>query len=89
MHEILDYNDADNNTQLRNGEVVFLRPKKNKAETESHKVKDGETMRSVAQLYGIKIKKLYRMNKLDEGAEPKEGDVLYLNKSLFFGKVMN
>lgn len=85
LWQILSYNDADKNAMLHDGELVFLKTKKNKSNIEKHVVKDGETMRSIAQLYGIKLKKLYRMNRIASDSQAKSGDILYLNKSLLFG----
>jgi hypothetical protein len=37
-------------------------------------------MRSISQLYGIKLKSLYKKNNMKAGEEPKEGDVLFMRK---------
>ena len=43
-----------------------------------HVVQVGESMHSIAQMYGIQIKSLYKMNKKDKDYIPEEGDVLKL-----------
>ncbi len=85
LWEVLEFNDAQATDILHEDEVVYIRPKKNKAEVEKHVVQPGETMRIIAQRYGIKKDRLYRMNKLDFDVEPKPGEVLILNKPLFLG----
>jgi hemagglutinin len=35
-------------------------------------------MYDISQKYGIKLKYLYLKNRMEEGQEPKEGQVLYL-----------
>ena len=85
LWQVLSFNDAEKNAILRDGEIVYIKSKRNKNEAESHIVQEGESMRSIAQLYGIKLKKLYRMNKLSSDSQAKPGDTLLLNKSLLFG----
>lgn len=82
--EIPDYNDAQAGDSLTPGEVVFLQPKRNKAEAgkNEHVVKAGETMLSISQLYAVKLSGLYRMNLLKPGTEPEAGISLQLRKAL-------
>ena len=44
----------------------------------AHKVKQGETSHSIAQEYGLKLKSLLKMNKLDKNQELTEGQYLRL-----------
>lgn len=60
------------------GEVVYLGAKKNKAEMHTHMVRPGETMRDVAQLYGVKSAALYRINQLDKNTDLVPGQKLKL-----------
>jgi LysM repeat protein len=41
-------------------------------------VREGETLYEISQLYGIKLKSLYKFNQLLEGQEVPEGTQLYL-----------
>jgi len=76
------YNDADSSTEmLRTGEVVYLQPKRRKYKPKTHHiVKEGETMKEISQLYGIKLKVLYKKNNLKLGSEPTEGTKLSLKE---------
>ena len=42
-------------------------------------MRPGESMYSIAQLYGIRIKYLYKMNRLSPDYQIKPGDGLLLN----------
>jgi LysM repeat protein len=74
------YNELEKHTVPKEGQVLYIQPKKNKAEAgyDFHTVEEGETMYSISQKYAIKSAKLYEMNNLFPGSEPKPGDLLYL-----------
>ena len=80
LWQVLKYNDADKSDALLESEIVYLKPKRAKTDAEFHIVKAGENIRDIAQLHGIKSKKIYSRNNLEPGAEPKRGDKLWLNK---------
>lgn len=79
--ELADYNDAPLDFPLHKGEAVYLQ-RKNKQATiayQDHIVAVGESIHSIAQKYGIRVKYLYLINNLDpETYVPEEGDVLQL-----------
>lgn len=81
LWQLYKYNDLDPGATLIAGQKLFLQPKRNKAKEPIHKVLPGETMRSISQLHGIKLKSLYKKNRMKPGEEPKAGDVLFLRKS--------
>lgn len=74
------YNERDKNDQLEEGEVVWLEKKRSKAPKEyknrPHLVQAGESMYSIAQKYGIMLKKLYKMNGLTPDYQLRVGDRL-------------
>lgn len=74
------YNEVPEDFPLQKGDIVYLQKKKAKADKPyyDHVVQIGESMHSIAQKYGIRIKNLYKMNKKDEEYVPVEGDVLKL-----------
>jgi hypothetical protein len=82
--EIPQYNDISSSDTLAPGQVIFIQPKRNKAEVGKsvHVLKEGETMYTVSQLYAIKLSKLYFMNQMNPGARPSVGAVLQLRKPL-------
>ena len=62
------YNERDRKDELTENEIVYLKKKQRKAEKKYkgfyHTVKAGESMYSIAQKYGIRLKNLYKRNKL-------------------------
>jgi LysM repeat protein len=80
LWQLYKYNDLGPDEKLIAGQKLYLQPKRNRAKEPFHKVKKGETMRSISQLHGIKLKSLYKKNNMKPGEEPKSGDTLYLRK---------
>jgi LysM repeat protein len=66
LERLLTYNDLVSEPKLTARTRVFVAAKKNKAPKEcvSHMVGDGESMRSIAQDYGVKVLSLYKLNKM-------------------------
>ena len=79
---LLYYNDMPRAMALQPGDYVYLQPKRNKAASEfkTHKVEAGESMHSISQDYGIKLKKLYKLNGMTYGAPAEVGMELKLSK---------
>jgi LysM repeat protein len=76
--QIYKYNDLKKGEQFNAGEIVYLQPKRKKAIDASHKVVDGQSIRDVSQLHGVKINRIRKLNQLDDAAEIKAGMVLKL-----------
>ena len=73
------YNDLRGASSLQSGQVLYLKPKKNKALTHYHVLAPGETLWSVSQKYGIKLSKLKTKNRLSKRqTQVKPGRVLWL-----------
>lgn len=74
------YNERGRNDQLREGEIVWLKKKQKRAPKEykdrRHHVRSGESMYSIAQRYGIRLKSLYTMNRLPADYSLRVGDEL-------------
>jgi len=80
--QIYKYNDLNKSDKLTTGEIIYLQPKRNKAAEDYHQVKSGETMREIAQMHGIKLKKLYKKNNMFVGTQPQVGQKLSLRNRL-------
>jgi LysM repeat protein len=81
LWQIYKYNDLSKKDVLQEGDVIYLQPKRNKAKNEFHRVTEGETMHSISQKYGIKLKKLYKLNNITPGTgEPEPGTMINLRK---------
>jgi hypothetical protein len=78
--ELRKYNELEDDFTLTPGQILYLQPKRNKAEPGKgiHISKNGETMYTISQIYGIKIRELYLMNRMAEGSEPDEGQKIWL-----------
>lgn len=63
LWQLYKYNDIEKDYELTKGEKIFIQPKKNKGKVEIHITKGGENLRTVSQLYGVKLKKLQKRNK--------------------------
>lgn len=80
VKHLIKYNEVPEDFPLQKGDIVYLEKKKKKADKPyfDHVVQIGESMHSIAQRYGIRIKSLYKINKKDKDYVPEEGDVLKL-----------
>ncbi len=79
--QVFQYNELGKNESLQTGQIIYVEPKKKRASVASHVIQKGETMRDVSQLYGIKLKTLYKKNKIADGHEPQTGTVLLMQKN--------
>ncbi len=80
--ELSKYNELNSDFQLVPGQILYLQPKREKAESgkEYYITVAGDTMYLISQKYGIKIKKLYEMNRMTPGTEPETGRKIWLRK---------
>lgn len=78
LWQLYKFNDLDPDAKLVAGQKLYLQPKRNRAKEPFHIVKNGETMKSISQLHGIKLKSLYRKNNMKPGEEPVPGQQLYM-----------
>ncbi|MBL4670027.1 MAG: glucosaminidase domain-containing protein [Flavobacteriales bacterium] len=78
LWQVFKYNDLNKSDILKVGDIIYLQPKRNKGREKLHVVKKGETMRGISQLYGVKLKKLYKKNKMFVGTQPNVGDEIIL-----------
>jgi LysM repeat protein len=86
LWQLYKFNDLEPNAVLVAGQKLYLQPKRRKAKEPFHTVKKGETMKSISQLHGIKLKSLYKKNNMKSGQEPKAGDQLYMRATKPSGK---
>jgi len=83
-NEIYRYNNLDKGVVLDSGMIIYLQPKRLRAEKgyDTHVLQEGETMLDISQKYGLKLCRLYRMNNLEMGIAPEVGTVLHLRKKV-------
>ncbi len=78
--QIYKYNDISKGDMLSPGEIIYLKPKRRRSFENNHTVKNGETMREISQKYGVKVKHLYKLNRLEPGLEVRPGEVINLKE---------
>ena len=79
--KLREYNDLYKGYTLRVGDILYLEKKKRKADKDHivHVLRSGESMYSVAQKYGIRLKNFYKLNKMKaDDPAPKVGTILRL-----------
>jgi LysM repeat protein len=78
LWQLYTFNDLSEFDKLVPGQKLYLQPKLRKAKEHYHIVKMGETMKSISQFYGIKLRLLYKKNNMREWEEPVAGQLLYM-----------
>ena len=80
--KLAKYNERDKKDVLEEGDIVWLMKKKKKAPKDyaerMHYVREGESMYTIAQKYGIRLKSLYKINRMSPDYRLKVGDSLKL-----------
>ncbi|MBO5381584.1 MAG: glucosaminidase domain-containing protein [Bacteroides sp.] len=78
--KLVRYNDLHQDYTLEEGDIVYLKQKNKKASKayETYVVRDGDSMHSIAQKFGIRLGNLYKMNKKNGEYVPEVGDELRL-----------
>jgi LysM repeat protein len=79
--KLRQYNDLYKGYALQVGDILYLEKKNKKAQKENivHVLRNGESMYSISQKYGIRLKNLYKLNKMNpEDPAPKVGTILRL-----------
>lgn len=80
LNKILQFNDVPAGSQLKKGDMVYIKAKNKRSENGKliHIAKEGETMHSISQLYGIKLNNLYSINRRPKDSPVKEGQQIRL-----------
>lgn len=78
--KLVKYNELEKSYTLMDGDIIYLN-KKNKKSLSStiyHVVRDGDSMHSISQIYGIQLKSLYKLNGIKVDYVPEVGERIYL-----------
>ncbi len=77
---LLEYNETTNESDLQEGDIVFLSKKKKRYEgaKDYYRAKEGDTLYGVSQQFGIRLASLTKMNKKNSFATLSEGEKLIL-----------
>lgn len=82
LRELLKFNDLKHDALLRPGTVVYLQKKKKEAAPglQMHVIEKGETLRGIAQRYGVRMDRLCKINGIENRDIIREGDIIRLRK---------
>lgn len=78
LNKLASYNELPKNGKITDGQFIFFSKKKNKGTEKYYKVQPGDNMYLISQKAGIKVNKLYKLNRMDAGQQPKPGTILNL-----------
>lgn len=73
ISELKRFNELTVPVEYKGGEKVYIRPKKNKASIKEYVVKEGDTLYSIAQQFGVRQKKILKRNKLKSAQQITSG----------------
>lgn len=79
-HQLYKYNDLKDGSDIVPGSIIYLKPKRRRAKEAYHTVTAGQTMYAISQQFGIKLKHLYKKNRMKPGEEPAIGQVIYMRR---------
>ncbi|MGV3559327.1 LysM peptidoglycan-binding domain-containing protein [Larkinella arboricola] len=80
VSSFMRYNDMTDRSPITTNEVYYLAKKMRKATVPHHTVQAGETSWSISQMYGIRLKKLLRYNRIDRSERLQVGRVMWLRE---------
>ena len=82
VRELIKFNDLAGEESLAPGTEIYLKPKKKQAVKglDKHVVEGDESIRSISQRYGVRMKNLLKMNGMTTGDVIRDGDIIKLRK---------
>ena len=78
LRQLQKYNDSNETNILAEGTIVFIQPKRKKGKVKVHKYNKNESLISISQFYGVKLKSLKKRNDLILKKGLNNGDKLRL-----------
>lgn len=79
VFQLYKYNDLQKDDECHEGDTIFLKSKKNKAEVETSIFGKGDNTHKISQRFAIKLEKILLRNNLVLNQQPAEGQIIYLN----------
>ncbi len=81
LRKLYKYNELTRDYVPTQGDIIYLQKKRSQASKEFkhypiHIVEYNQSMWDIAQLYGIRLKYLYKLNQIDKDYVPQVGDIL-------------
>lgn len=81
IEKLVKYNDCAGEQMLSIGQNFFLEEKKASNPLMIHKVKMGETLYAISQMYGVKLDVLRKYNNLKSWEQPQTGERVFLSRN--------
>jgi LysM repeat protein len=80
--ELCKFNDQPKGYQPMKNEIVYVEQKNKKTSRriKTHTVRANESMHYISQVYGIRLRPLYRRNNMKYGEQPQIGQLVNLHK---------
>jgi hypothetical protein len=78
VRKIQRWNELRYDHVLSEGQILYLHKKRDRSKNKKHRVQEGEDMYRIAQRYGIKLHRLYKLNRMNPGEQPQIGEILNL-----------
>ncbi|WP_158561351.1 LysM peptidoglycan-binding domain-containing protein [Emticicia sp. C21] len=78
LKRFVEYNDIKENDLLQIGQVYYLEDKSAKASVPFHVVREGETLWSISQTYGVKLENLLKYNRFETVQRLQRGRIIWL-----------
>lgn len=75
------FNDFNSSTVVQPGDIVYLQPKRSKAQQETYTVQEGDTWFGISQKFGLKLKQLYKFNAADANKDLTPGTSIRLKRA--------
>ncbi len=80
INDFLRYNDMTDKELVEEGKIYYLQKKLRKGAVPHHVVLTGQTMWEISQMYGVRMKNLLRLNRMNTVQRLQKGRVVYLQK---------
>lgn len=75
------FNDFTSSSVVQPGDIVYLQPKRNKAQQNTYTAAEGDTWFSISQKFGIKLKQLCKVNSTDPAKSITPGNSIRLKRA--------
>ncbi len=78
--KLVKYNDLTRDYTLEAGDIIYLNKKNRQTVADDiyYTVREGDSMHSISQKYGIELKRLYKLNRMAEDHIPEVGERVWL-----------
>jgi len=80
VKEFLTYNDLTERDVVRPGQIYYLEPKAKRAKIPFHVVERNQSLRDIANMYGMRLSSLQKFNRIETTKRAGPGRVLWLQE---------